>query len=92
MVYFQCKESWYYFQNIHFPINRSSHQRYSLKKVFLEISQNSRACNFIKKETLTQVFSCEFSEISKNTFFTEHVWATDSIKLLIYTETIDVNY
>ena len=92
MVYFQCKESWYYFQNIHFPINRSSHQRYSLKKVFLEISQNSRACNFIKTETLTQVFSCEFSEIFKNTFFTEHVWATDSIKLLIYTETIDVNY
>ena len=26
-------------------------------------------CNFIKKETLTQVFSCEFCEISKNTFF-----------------------
>ena len=32
------------------------------KKVFLE-------CNFIKKETLAQVFSCEFCEISKNTFF-----------------------
>ena len=27
-----------------------------------------KACNFIKKETLTQVFSCEFREISKNTF------------------------
>ena len=26
-------------------------------------------CNFIKKETLAQVFSCEFGEISKNTFF-----------------------
>ena len=26
------------------------------------------ACNFIKKETLAQVFSCEFCEISKNTF------------------------
>ena len=24
---------------------------------------------FIKKESLVQVFSCEFSEISKNTFF-----------------------
>ena len=34
------------------------------------------ACNFIKKETLAQVFFCEFCEISKNTFFTEHVWAT----------------
>ena len=29
-------------------------------------------------ETLAQVFSCEFCEISKNTFFTEHVWATAS--------------
>ena len=26
-------------------------------------------CNFIKKETLAQVLSCEFCEISKNTFF-----------------------
>ena len=60
-------------------------QRCSVKKVFLEISQNSlentcardsfliklqaEACNFIKKESLAQVFSCEFCEISKNTFF-----------------------
>ena len=36
------------------------------------------ACNFIKKETLTQVFSCEFCKISKNTFFTEHPWTTAS--------------
>ena len=50
--------------------------------VFLEASQNSQentcarvsflkklqAYNFIKKETLAQVFSCEFFEISKNTF------------------------
>ena len=35
--------------------------------------------NFIKKETLAQVFSCEFCEISKNTYFTEHVWTTASI-------------
>ena len=26
-------------------------------------------CNFVKQETLAQVFSCEFCEISKNTFF-----------------------
>ena len=26
------------------------------------------ACNFIKKETLALAFSCEFCEISKNTF------------------------
>ena len=27
-----------------------------------------QVCNFIKKEVLAQVFSCEFCEISKNTF------------------------
>ena len=27
------------------------------------------ACNFIKKETLAQVFSCEFCEIYKNNFY-----------------------
>ena len=29
--------------------------------------------NFIKKESLSQVFSCEFYKISTNTFFTEHL-------------------
>ena len=45
-------------------------QRCSVKKVFLEISQNSQENTrvFFTKETLTQVFSCEFCEISKNTF------------------------
>ena len=28
-----------------------------------------RACNFIKEETLTQVFSCEFREILLTSFF-----------------------
>ena len=28
-----------------------------------------KTCNFIKKETLAQVFSCEFREISKNILF-----------------------
>ena len=52
-------------------------QRFSLKKVFWEISQNSQenTCasfffnNFIKKEALAQVFSCKFCKIWKNTFF-----------------------
>ena len=33
---------------------------------------------FVETETLAQVFSSEFCEISKNTFFTEHLWATTS--------------
>ena len=64
--------------------NRSSRPKLFCKNMFLEISQNSHentcatvsflinlqasACNFIKKETLAQVFSCEFCKISKNTF------------------------
>ena len=32
--------------------------------------------DFIKKESLSQVFSCEFCEISKKTFFTEHLRKT----------------
>ena len=37
-----------------------------------------QTCNVIKKETLTQVFSCEFCKISKNSFFTELFWVTAS--------------
>ena len=47
-----------------------------------------KACNIIKKETLAQVFSCEFGEISKNTFLTEHLWATASENLLCLKEDI----
>ena len=54
-------------------------KRCSVKKVFLKISQNSQenTCarvsfliklQEVKKETLTQVFSGEFYEISKKTF------------------------
>ena len=43
---------------------RCSHQEFSS-----QIPTFSSACNFIKKETLTQVFSCEFCEIFKKTFF-----------------------
>ena len=46
----------------------------------------AQACNFIKKETLAQVFSCEFWNISKNTFFTEHIRTTasgESFKIII---------
>ena len=35
-------------------------------------------CDFIKKETLAQLLSCEFCEISKKTFFTEQLRTTVS--------------
>ena len=65
--------------------NRSSHQRCSVRKgvlrnftIFTGKHLCLRPAALIKKETLAQVFSCEFCKISKNTFFTEHLWATAS--------------
>ena len=62
------------------PCREAAAYRCSVKKLFLEISQNSvseplseqsckpKAHNFIEKETLAPVSSCEFCKISKNTF------------------------
>ena len=36
-------------------------------------------CNFVTKETLAQLFSCEFCELINNTFFIEHLRATASV-------------
>ena len=36
----------------------------------------NKVAGIIKNETLAQVFSCEFCETYKNTFFTEYLWAT----------------
>ena len=36
------------------------------------------SCTLFKKETPSQVFSCEFCEISSNIFFTEHLQVTVS--------------
>ena len=33
------------------------------------LNEHGAACNFIKKETLAQLFPCEFCEISKTIFF-----------------------
>ena len=42
------------------------------------LQKRPEACSFFKKETLAQVFSCDFCEIFKNTFFTEHLLMTAS--------------
>ena len=39
---------------------------------------NSGLQHFFKKKTLAQMFSRKFCEISKNTFFAEHLWTTAS--------------
>ena len=68
-----------------FFMNSRGGQRCSVKRVVLEILQKSQGntcvrvsflinlqgstCNLIKKQTLAQVFPCEFCKISKNTYF-----------------------
>ena len=44
----------------------------------------------MKKGTLAQVFSCEFCEICKNIFFTEHLRVTASAKKFL--ELPELNY
>ena len=82
--------------------HRSIHQRCSVRKGILEISQNSQestcarvsfliklkasACNFIKKETLAQVLSCEFYEFLRTLFLAEH------LRLLLLKENIFLTF
>ena len=44
--------------------------------VFNNTINRPKGCNFIKKETLAQMFFCEFSKISKNNFLIEHIPVT----------------
>ena len=41
-----------------------------------------RSASLLNKR-LAQVFSCEFYKISKNTFFTEHLWTTVCFKSIL---------
>ena len=63
-------------------ITEAFSRRCSVKKLFLKISQNFAGkhlcqslslnkvtCNFTKKESLAQVFFCQFCEVFKNRFF-----------------------
>ena len=52
----------------------TSHLFCSAKQITGFYIKWNTACNFIQKDTLTQVLYCEFCEISKNTFSTEHLW------------------
>ena len=52
--------------NAKYP-SRSSHQRCSIKKLFLKNSQ------YLQEKTSVGVFFCEYCEIFKNTYFEEHL-------------------
>ena len=64
-------ELWEIFQNTSF-----------IAKVLISCTSGKiQACNFIKKETLAQVLSCEFWNFSKNTFFTAQLRATEALEV-----------
>ena len=49
-----------------------------IKLVELMAQNKLRPATLLKKETLAQVFSCEFCKMFKNTFLTEHLRTTAS--------------
>ena len=83
-----CKRS-------HALIQKQPPKVFYKKKLLLNISQilQENTCSRVsfllklqasgpelyQKETLAHVFSCEFCDIFKNTFFREYLWATVSV-------------
>ena len=60
-------------------VSQNSQENTCARASFLiKLQAEAEACNFINNKTLAQVFTCEFCEISINTFFTEHPSATVS--------------
>ena len=60
-----------------FEISQNSEENICARDSFL-IKSQAPAYDFIKKENLAQMSSCEFCEISKNTLFIEHLRTTAS--------------
>ena len=68
--------------------------KYLCQSLFFIKVAGLRLATLLKKETLAQVFSCEFCEISKNIFFTELLWTTTSeiyCPYLFYDQNLGVN-
>ena len=74
--FFYCKRVSVYFLYFSSKVRSSRQEVFCKKRVPRNLAKitgkhlrrRSQACNFIKKETLAQVFSCEFCEISNNTY------------------------
>ena len=97
--------------DIHYGCFQKQPTELFYEKKFLKISYNSQkktcarviklhalSCKFVKKEALTQVFSCELCEIFygtlflRNTFFTEQIWTTASVFQGTFTRTFHEDY
>ena len=53
------------------------HRKTPVPESFLR--KYSLSTGVFKNSPLAQTFSCEFGEISKNTFFKEYLWTTASV-------------
>ena len=53
--------------------NSQNLQESTCASVSFLVKLQAEACSFTKKEALTQVLSCKFCEIFKNTYITEHL-------------------
>ena len=63
------------------------------RSLFADKVAGLRSATLLKKESLEQVFSCEFRKIFKNTYFTEHLWTTasDDSKAYYYFSSVKYN-
>ena len=66
-------------KKVFLEISQSSQENIRVRVSFLVKLPGLRPAVFIKKQALAKVFSCEFYETFKNTFFTEHLWTTASV-------------
>ena len=67
------------------PTREAATRCVRLELVFLEISQNSQENTFFLIKRFSGILlSCEFCELSKNTFFTEHFRTTASDTRILF--------
>ena len=62
-----------------YPLLSSHQRRFMKKRGLLKFCKIRRKTPVPVSEKETQIFPWEFCEISKNIFFTEHLWTTASI-------------
>ena len=71
---FSIEDSFSKFDQIHSFLRIWSHlMKKSLTENFIFCAVTPEPCNFIKKETLAQVFSCEFVKFLRTPFLPEHL-------------------
>ena len=87
VVFQLLKLKWFSGMKVYFNFLRWLISDFDWFRPFLIFQKHPRRCsikkpeafNFIKKETVAQMFSCEFCEIFKNIFFAEKIWVAASV-------------